>query len=108
MKPTTIMAIITTSSSALEVPIAYKHQEYMNFLSTQNKSYRGLRDFEQHFEAWTATDNFIQSYAGVDILLAHNKFSDLTQAERSMRLGKNTDAPLPDFESDPDEAALHS
>ena len=96
MKSTTIMAIVGTCST-LEVPDYFKQREYMNFLSTQNKSYHGLSEFNQHFEAWSSTDSFIQSYADVDIKLAHNRFSDLTQAEKSMRLGKNKNAPLPDF-----------
>ena len=61
---------------------------FLNYAAQQGKSYKSIDEFKMRLTNWKETDNFIRNYPTSTFTMAHNKFSDWTEQEKSMRLGK--------------------
>lgn len=89
-------SIVIASVAALASATTQLEFEFMQFMSKHNKSYESLEEYEMRKALFEVKDAFIKEHnmRGHKYTVAHNKFSDYTQAEMDALMGD-----LPDYEN---------
>ena len=83
-------SMLAATSDALS-PISFEtNVNFNNFISTFNKQYPSLAEFQKRMDLYKKTDEFISAHNSqpdVSFTLGHNQFSDLTEDEKKAFFG---------------------
>merc|ERR1719230_574011 len=78
-------ALLATSAAALSTT-----SKYMQFINTHGKSYMTKEEFKAREALFAISDEFIESHnqTNANFTVAHNKFSDMNEAEKASYRGR--------------------
>ena len=78
------------ANNFLATPFTEAEREFINFIAEHRRSYGTKEEYQFRLERFTENYNYVQEHnaARDDLKLAMNMFSDFTEQEYKMRLGK--------------------